>query len=65
MSMFPINGGKTEINPQQIVMAAKQKGGDEWRLYMTDDKEIVVTKHEYAEIRERVSSVNLRVTFDT
>jgi len=49
--MYPVEGGKVEINPDQIVTAHKEKGGDQWRLYMNDNKEVIVTKHEYAEIR--------------
>lgn len=53
--MFPIEGGKVEINPQQIVSAHKEKGGDEWVLYMTDDKTFTVSKGEYAQLRELVN----------
>lgn len=49
--MYAIQGGKVEINPTQIVSAHKEKGGDEWRLFMTDDKTFVVTKHEYSELK--------------
>lgn len=54
MSMYAIDGGKTEINVNQIVAAHKEKGGDEWKLFMTDDKTYLVPKHEYAEIRALV-----------
>lgn len=53
--MFPIEGGKVEINPQQIVSAHKEKGGDKWVLYMTDDKTFTVSKGEYAQLRELVN----------
>ena len=53
--MFPIEGGKVEINPQQIVSAHKDKDGDTWTLFMNDDKMYVVNKGEYAAIRELVN----------
>lgn len=53
--MFPINGGKVEINPSQIVAAHHDKGGDTWTLYLNDDKMYVVSKSEYVQLRELVN----------
>lgn len=50
--MFPIIGSRTEINVLQIVSAHEDKGGDEWVLRMTDDKQFTVSKGEYHAIRE-------------
>lgn len=44
-------GNKTWINVQQIVTAQEEKGGDEYRLFMNDDKVVVVTKSQFYEIR--------------
>ena len=53
--MFPIQGGKVEINPNQIVSAHKDKGGDTWDIYMTDNKLFTINKSEYLELREQVN----------
>jgi hypothetical protein len=49
--LFELDGGKTLINVDQIVTAHKGKNGDEWTLYLTDDKMYVVSKGEMAAIR--------------
>jgi hypothetical protein len=51
VKLFELDGGKTLINVEQIVTAHKAKSGDEWTLYMTDDKTYTVTKHEMVLIR--------------
>lgn len=56
MSMYAIDGGKTEINVNQIVSAHKEKGGDEWKLFMTDDKTYTVPKSDYTAIRALVGA---------